>query len=195
MFNNCIVPASRDNIQSSIIFKGYHIKRIVTSRSRGMMIVPLCSAWSSESRSGVHSTGRTWSGFNADHEVGHRGGTPHLRRQAKEVAIFHPGYEKVLRRSLWSLSVQKGDYEKEGEGYLIRKYSDWTMENGFKLKKYVQREFFTVKTVRHWNCLPREVVDIQSQEGSEDELNGALSNPIQWVTSLSVGRRSELDDF
>lgn len=123
--------------------------------------------------------------------------------------VEHLTYEDRLKKLRFSIldmkrfwgdrfeacQYEKGDYEKEGEGYLIRKYSDWTMKNGFKLKKYVQREFFTVKTVRHWNCLPREVVDIQSQEGSEDELNGALSNPIQWVTSLSIGRRSELDDF
>ncbi|KFW65286.1 hypothetical protein AS28_02206, partial [Pygoscelis adeliae] len=38
--------------------------------------------------------------------------------------------------------------------------------------------FFTVKVVRHWNRLPREVVDAPSLEAFKARLDEALSNLI-----------------
>ena len=63
----------------------------------------------------------------------------------------------------------KGAYRKAGEGLFIRACSNRTRGNGFKLKDErfrldIRNKFFTVKVVRHWNCLPREVVDAPSLE-------------------------------
>ena len=41
-----------------------------------------------------------------------------------------------------------------------------------------RKKFFTVRVVRHWNRLPREVVDAHSLELSEARLDGALSNLV-----------------
>jgi len=38
--------------------------------------------------------------------------------------------------------------------------------------------FFTNRVVKHWNRLPREVVDAPSLETFKDRLDGALSNLI-----------------
>ena len=77
----------------------------------------------------------------------------------------------------------QGAYRKDGEGLFNMECSERTRGNGFKLKEGrcrldVRKKFFTVKVVRHWNRLPREVVDAPSLEVSKARLDGALSNLV-----------------
>ncbi|KFR17961.1 hypothetical protein N306_15563, partial [Opisthocomus hoazin] len=55
--------------------------------------------------------------------------------------------------------------------------------NGFKLKEgrfrlAMRKKFFTVRVVRHWHRLPREVVDAPSLAAFKARLDGALSNLV-----------------
>jgi len=103
-------------------------------------------------------------------------------------------YEERLRESgLLSLEKRrlqgdliaypKGAYKKSGERVCTRACSDRTRGNGFKVKEGrfrldIRNKFFTMSVVRHWNRLPRVMVDALSLEVFKARLDGALSNLV-----------------
>ncbi|KAK4829936.1 hypothetical protein QYF61_007659 [Mycteria americana] len=78
----------------------------------------------------------------------------------------------------------KGAYKKDGDKRFSRACCDRTKGNGFKLKEGrfrlgIRKKFFTMRVVKHWNQLPREVVvDAPSLETFKVRLDGALSNLV-----------------
>ncbi|KAK4832815.1 hypothetical protein QYF61_025683 [Mycteria americana] len=77
----------------------------------------------------------------------------------------------------------KGACKKDGERLFTKACSGTTRGNGFKLKEGrfrldIQKAFFTMRVLRHWNRLPREVMDAPSLELFKARLDGTLSNPI-----------------
>ncbi|KFR17676.1 hypothetical protein N306_00626, partial [Opisthocomus hoazin] len=55
--------------------------------------------------------------------------------------------------------------------------------NGFKLREGrcrqdIRKKFFTRRVVKHWNRLPREVVEAPSLETFKARLDGALNNLV-----------------
>ncbi|KAK4815498.1 hypothetical protein QYF61_003056 [Mycteria americana] len=82
------------------------------------------------------------------------------RRAAKMIrGMEYLFYEERLMRA----------YTKDGDKLFSRACSNRTRANGFKLKEGrfsldIRKTFFTVRVVRHWNRLPREVVDAPSLE-------------------------------
>jgi len=76
---------------------------------------------------------------------------------------------------VWLLTVFQylnGSYRKEGNKLFSRVY-------GFKLKEGrfwldMRKKSFTVRVVRHWNSLPRDVLDAPSLETFKVRLDQAL---------------------
>ena len=79
-----------------------------------------------------------------------------------------------------AIQYLKRAYRKAGEGLSVRACSNRTRGNGFKLKEGrfrldIRKKFFTVRVVRHWNRLPRDV-DAPSLDAFKARLDRALSN-------------------
>ncbi|KFQ10116.1 hypothetical protein N329_00805 [Haliaeetus albicilla] len=118
------------------------------------------------------------------------------RRATKMIRrLEHPYYEERLRElGLFSLEKAQGDlivafqyfkraYKKDGDKPFSRACYDGTRGNGFKLKKGrfnldIRKKFFTIRVVKHWNRLPRGVVDAPFLETFKVRLDGALTNLI-----------------
>ncbi|GAB0208350.1 hypothetical protein GRJ2_003300700 [Grus japonensis] len=168
------------------------VKRGVTSRSREV-ILPLYSALV-RPPPGVLRPALWGPQYRRDMELLER-----VQRRATKLigGLEHLSYEDRLRelglfslekRRLWgdliaAFQYLKGAYRKDGEGLFIRECSDRTRGDGFKLKEGpfrldIRKKFFPVRVVRHWNRLPREVVDAPSLEVFKTGLDEALGNVV-----------------
>jgi len=139
-----------------------------------------------------------------------------IQRKATKVirGLKHPSHEQRLRElGLFSLQKRrlqgdfiaafqylKGAYKQAGEGLFTRASSDRTRNNNFKLKDVrfrldIRKRFFTMRVVRPWTRLSREVVDASSLKVFKARLIGALSNLDWWKMSLPMAVGSEPDDL
>jgi len=76
-----------------------------------------------------------------------------------------------------------------GDKHFSRSCCDRTRGNGFKLKDgtfrlSIKKICFTVRVVKHWHRLPREVIDAPSLETFKIRLERSLSNLIELKMSL-----------
>jgi len=166
------------------------IKRSMASRSREG-ILPLCSG---ESPSGVLRPALEPSaqerhgavGMGPEEATKTSGGMEHLSYEGtlRELGLFNLEKRRLQGDLVAAFQYLNRAYKKDGDKLYSRVCCDKTRGNGFKLKEgslrldIGKKLAFMMRVVKHWNRLPREVVDAPSLETFKARLDGALSNLI-----------------
>ncbi|KFW08110.1 hypothetical protein N327_01720, partial [Fulmarus glacialis] len=101
----------------------------------------------------------------------------------RELGLFSLKKRRLRGDLIAAFQSLKGAYKKDEDRLFSRACCNRTRRNGFKLKEGrfrldIRKKFFTMRVVKHWNRLPREVADVPSLETFRVRLDGALSNLI-----------------
>ncbi|KAK4827422.1 hypothetical protein QYF61_017860 [Mycteria americana] len=117
------------------------------------------------------------------------------RRATNMIQGLEPlSYEDRLRElGLFSLEKRRlqGDLPAAFQGHFSKACCDRTRSNGFKLRQSrfrldLRKKFFTMRVVKHWNRLPREMVDAPSLETLKAEEELMWLFPSAWALLLTT---------
>jgi len=118
-------------------------------------------------------------------------GLEHLpyEERLRELGLFRLGKRRLREDLMAAFHCLKGAYGKDEQNLFIRACCDRTKSNDFKLREGrfrldIRKIFFTMRVVKPWHRLPREVVDAPSLEAFKARLDGALSNLVWLKISL-----------
>ena len=102
---------------------------------------------------------------------------------SRELGLFSLEKRRLQGDLIAAFQYLKRAYKQEGSQLFERADNSRTKGNGYKLKEGrfrldVRGKFFTMRVVRCWSRLPREVVDVPSLEVFKTRLDGALGNLV-----------------
>jgi len=101
----------------------------------------------------------------------------------RELGLFILHKRRLQGDLVAAFQFLKEAYRKDGENLFSRACCNRTRSNGFKLREGrfrqdIRQKFFTMRVMKHWNRLPREVVEAPSLEIFKIRLDGAPSKLV-----------------
>jgi len=101
----------------------------------------------------------------------------------RELELFSLKKSRLQGDLIAAFQYLNGVYKKDGDRIFSRTFCNRTRGNVFKLREGrlrldIRKKFFTLRVVKHWNRLPREVVESPSLETFKVRSDGAVSNLI-----------------
>ncbi|GAB0188482.1 hypothetical protein GRJ2_001313500 [Grus japonensis] len=101
----------------------------------------------------------------------------------RELGLFSLEKRRLQGDLIAAFWYLKEAYKKVGKGLCTRTWSDRTRGNGLKLKEGrfrldMRKTVFIMRVIRHWNRLPREIVDAPCLEVFKARFDGALGNIV-----------------
>jgi len=112
-------------------------------------------------------------------------GLEHLscEERLRDLGLFSLEKSRLQGNLIAAFQYLKRAYKKDGDKHFSKACGDRTRGNAFKFKKSrfrsdIKKKVFIMNVTRHWDRLPREIVDVPYSEIFKARLDGALSNLI-----------------
>jgi len=104
-------------------------------------------------------------------------------KRLRELGLFSLEKRRLQGDLRAAFQYLKPAYRKDGENLFSKACCNRTRSNGFKLREGrfrldIRKNFFTMRVVKHWNRLLREVVDALSLRTFKVRLDRALGSLV-----------------